>query len=85
MGWDEVRVGADLSSQYAIRQNIRHNKELRSEDLIKKVASLVDERHKVNLSKPDKVILVEVFQVRYPFPLASELFRRRYRMLTNES
>jgi hypothetical protein len=50
--------------QYAIRHNIRHNRDLRSDDLIKKVAGLVDERHKVNLSKPDKVILVEVFQVR---------------------
>lgn len=31
--------------------------------MIKKVASFVSPRHKVNLTQPDKVILVEIFQV----------------------
>lgn len=35
------------------------------QQVIDKVAGLVDQqRHKVNLGKPDKVILVEVYQVR---------------------
>jgi len=34
--------------------------------VVKQVASLIDgERHKVNLGSPDKVILVEIFQVRF--------------------
>lgn len=35
--------------------------------IIKKVAGLIDsERHKVSLEKPDKVILIEVYQVSLP-------------------
>jgi len=30
--------------------------------VIKKIASLIDDRHKVNLTKPDKVILVDIYQ-----------------------
>jgi tRNA(Ser,Leu) C12 N-acetylase TAN1 len=32
--------------------------------VIQQTASLVGATHKVNLTKPDKVIIVEVFQVR---------------------
>jgi hypothetical protein len=37
---------------------------MKSDTIVKKVASLVRaEKHKVDLGKPDKVVLVEVFQV----------------------
>ncbi|KAL2203638.1 hypothetical protein CC79DRAFT_1248025, partial [Sarocladium strictum] len=62
MGKEFALKEALADGKYAIRHNIRHNKELRSDELIKKVAGYVDERHKVNLTQPDKVILVEVFQ-----------------------
>lgn len=52
--------------QYAIRHNIRNHKVFKSDAVIKKVASLVSPKHKVNLSSPDKVILVEIFQVSKP-------------------
>lgn len=51
-------------TQYAIRQNIRNHNTFKSDEVIKKIASLVDTKHKVNLSNADKVILVEIFQVR---------------------
>lgn len=50
--------------QYAIRHNIRNHTVFKSDAIIKKIAGLVDTKHKVNLSNPDKVILVEIFQVR---------------------
>ncbi len=52
-------------SQYAIRPTIRAHNTLKRDDVIKKVASLIAPRHKVNLTTPDKVILIDIFQVRY--------------------
>ncbi|OAA49537.1 THUMP domain containing protein [Metarhizium rileyi] len=68
---DEANDDADqangLSSPspytYAIRHNIRNHTTFKSEEVIKKIAGLVDAKHNVNLSKPDKVILVEIFQL----------------------
>lgn len=51
--------------QYAIRHTIRNHEGFKSEEVIKLIAGLIDEKHQVNLSKPDKVILVEIFQVRH--------------------
>lgn len=48
--------------QYAIRHNIRNHETFKSDAVVQKIASIVDTRHKVNLGKPDKVILVEIFQ-----------------------
>ncbi|OAA81876.1 THUMP domain containing protein [Akanthomyces lecanii RCEF 1005] len=48
---------------YAIRHNIRNHNTFKSEEVIKRIASLVDTKHKVNLSSADKVILVEIFQL----------------------
>ncbi|KJZ72381.1 hypothetical protein HIM_08184 [Hirsutella minnesotensis 3608] len=48
---------------YAIRQNVRSHKLFKSREVIDKIAGLVDTKHKVNLGNPDKVILVEVFQL----------------------
>ncbi|KAG5953376.1 hypothetical protein E4U53_005791 [Claviceps sorghi] len=48
---------------YAIRHNIRNHTTFKSDEVIHKIANLIDSRHKVNLSSPDKVILVEIFQL----------------------
>ena len=53
-----------MCAQYAIRHNIRNHNTFKSDVVIKKIAGLIDKKHKVNLSKPDKVIHVEIFQVR---------------------
>ncbi|KAI1458548.1 hypothetical protein F4805DRAFT_117295 [Annulohypoxylon moriforme] len=47
---------------YAIRPSFRAHNLLKREDVIKKVAGLIDTRHKVNLTAPDKVILIDVYQ-----------------------
>ncbi|RDA93409.1 hypothetical protein CP533_1993 [Ophiocordyceps camponoti-saundersi (nom. inval.)] len=50
-------------AKYAIRYNIRNHTAFKSDAVIKMIASLIHERHKVSLGKPDKVILVEIFQL----------------------
>ncbi|OAA54500.1 thump domain containing protein [Niveomyces insectorum RCEF 264] len=48
---------------FAIRISIRHHQTLKRGDVIERVAALIDgERHKVNLDRPDKVILVDIFK-----------------------
>ncbi|XXH01127.1 N-alpha-acetyltransferase 30 [Hypoxylon texense] len=47
---------------YAIRPTFRAHNTLKRDDVIKKVASLIAPRHKVNLTSPDKVILIDIFQ-----------------------
>ncbi|KAM0240909.1 hypothetical protein ACHAP5_007708 [Fusarium lateritium] len=47
---------------YAIRYNIRNHTTFKSSEVIKKIADLVKPKHKVNLTNPDKVVLVEIFQ-----------------------
>ncbi len=52
-------------SQFAIRPTIRNHSNLKRDVVINTIAGLVnDDLHKVNLTAPDKVILVEIFQVR---------------------
>lgn len=53
--------------QYAIRPNVRANSVISRDDLIERVAALVDQRHKVNLGDPDKVIIAEITKVRAQF------------------
>ncbi|KAK8084531.1 hypothetical protein PG997_005802 [Apiospora hydei] len=48
---------------YAIRVSSRAQSNLKTQDVIKLIASLVGPRHKVDLTNPDKFILVEIFQV----------------------
>ncbi|KAF4995662.1 hypothetical protein FGRMN_4972 [Fusarium graminum] len=48
---------------YAIRYNIRNHTAFKSSEVIKKIADLVKPKHKVNLTNPDKVVLVEIFQL----------------------
>lgn len=48
---------------YAIRPTIRNHNTLQRDAIIKQVAGLVDNKHKVNLGAPDKIILIEIYQV----------------------
>ncbi|KAI2469151.1 hypothetical protein F4781DRAFT_431670 [Annulohypoxylon bovei var. microspora] len=47
---------------YAIRPTFRAHNLLKRESVIKKVAELIAPCHKVNLTAPDKVVLIEVYQ-----------------------
>lgn len=49
--------------QYCIRLSSRAHSTLKRDDIIKQVAGLIGPRHKVNLTSPDKVVLIEIFQV----------------------
>lgn len=62
--------------QYAIRHNIRNHTAFKSDAVIKKIAGFVSPKHKVNLTSPDKVIMVEIFQVSGPCPYSSRSFVR---------
>jgi tRNA acetyltransferase TAN1 len=58
-------VFANALPQYAIRPTIRHHSTLKRDMVINQVAALINnERHKVDLKKPDKVILIDIFRVR---------------------
>ncbi|KAF4978413.1 hypothetical protein FZEAL_5204 [Fusarium zealandicum] len=48
--------------QYAIRHTIRNHTAFKSSAVIKMTADLIKPEHKVNLTSPDKVVLVEIFQ-----------------------
>ncbi|EWZ92731.1 hypothetical protein FOWG_05768 [Fusarium oxysporum f. sp. lycopersici MN25] len=60
---------------YAIRYNIRNHTAFKSSEVIKKIADLVSPKHKVNLTSPDKVVLVEIFQVSGPSSRVLDLSR----------
>ncbi|GAB1317274.1 hypothetical protein MFIFM68171_07484 [Madurella fahalii] len=48
---------------FAIRPSIRNHSNLKRDVVINSIAALVnDDRHKVNLTSPDKVILVDIYQ-----------------------
>ncbi|KAK3384763.1 hypothetical protein B0H63DRAFT_522110 [Podospora didyma] len=48
---------------FAIRPTIRNNGKIKRDFVINEVAGLINnERHKVNLTAPDKVILIDVYQ-----------------------
>jgi tRNA acetyltransferase TAN1 len=53
-------------STYAIRPSMRSHMTLNRDTVIKKVAELPDPSHKVKLTEPDKVILIDVYQVFIP-------------------
>ncbi|PHH58552.1 hypothetical protein CDD81_5381 [Ophiocordyceps australis] len=54
----------DASSTYAVRYKIRkHGGVLTSSQVISQIAGLIDDGHRVDLEQPDKVVLVEVFQL----------------------
>jgi tRNA(Ser,Leu) C12 N-acetylase TAN1 len=60
---DMIRHHLLKSQQYAIRPTIRNHSTLKRDAVIKLVASLISSHHKVDLTKPDKVIIVEIYQV----------------------
>lgn len=53
---------------------MRNHTILKSEAVIKMIAGMVKPEHKVNLRTPDKVILVEIFQVCRIIPLDPLVF-----------
>ncbi|KAM0551960.1 hypothetical protein ACHAPJ_008068 [Fusarium lateritium] len=59
---EEGEGEGSASCTYAIRYNIRNHTTFKSSEVIKKIADLVSPKHKVNLTSPDKVVLVEIFQ-----------------------
>ncbi|TFB06806.1 hypothetical protein CCMA1212_000038 [Trichoderma ghanense] len=63
----EVAVPETESQQtpftYAIRHTMRNHTVLESQAVIKMIAGMIKPEHKVNLKSPDKVILVEIFQL----------------------
>lgn len=59
---EEEGKNNDNSSTYAIRPTIRNHSALKRDNLIKQIASSITDSHKVNLTNPDKVIIVEVYR-----------------------
>ncbi|GKT48415.1 tRNA dimethylallyltransferase [Colletotrichum spaethianum] len=58
---EEPKDGEKPAFTYAIRPSIRSNSSLDRDELIKQIAKTVKPRHKVNLTNPDKVVLVDSF------------------------
>ncbi|KAL8869712.1 MAG: hypothetical protein Q9174_004063 [Haloplaca sp. 1 TL-2023] len=65
--------------KFAIRTSIRNNHAMKRDDIIKRVADIVGERHTVDLKNYDKLILVEVYRVRVHSP---SLYRNYVRCMT---
>ncbi|KAF8866085.1 hypothetical protein BDZ45DRAFT_700739 [Acephala macrosclerotiorum] len=65
---DEGEAGGDddldqlTCIQYAIRPTIRNHNTLNRDAVIKQIASLIADTHKVDLTNSDKVILVDIYQ-----------------------
>ncbi|KAK0713831.1 hypothetical protein B0T26DRAFT_718592 [Lasiosphaeria miniovina] len=54
---------ADQAFTFAIRPTVRNHSKLKRDFVINEIAGLInDDRHKVNLKAPDKVILVDLYQ-----------------------
>ncbi|KAI0015855.1 hypothetical protein F4780DRAFT_762298 [Xylariomycetidae sp. FL0641] len=52
----------DGACSYAIRPSFRSHNTLKRNEVIDLVAKLIAPQHKVNLTKPDKVILIDIYQ-----------------------
>ncbi|KAK4194097.1 tRNA acetyltransferase TAN1 [Triangularia verruculosa] len=60
---NEAAQPTEKGFTFAIRPSVRNNSSLKRDAVINTIAGLInDERHKVNLTSPDKVILVDVYQ-----------------------
>ncbi|RKF63635.1 tRNA acetyltransferase TAN1 [Erysiphe neolycopersici] len=59
---EEKVKNIDDTSTYAIRPTVRNHSTLKRDQLIKQIASTISDTHKVNLTNPDKVIIVEVYR-----------------------
>ena len=64
----EIRYALTLEHQYAIRPTVRNHNTLKRDAVIKQTASMIADRHRVDLTKPDKVVIVEIYQVRKSLP-----------------
>ncbi|KAN0101773.1 hypothetical protein V8E51_012283 [Hyaloscypha variabilis] len=51
------------NSSYAIRPTTRNHTTLKRDGVIKKIADMISDVHKVDLTAPEKVILVDIYQV----------------------
>jgi len=71
LGHDEA-FGGDKPMKYAVVFNKRNNDNLDKQDCIKAIAALVKPHHVVNLTVPDRVILVEAFKSVCGLSLTSE-------------
>ncbi|PTB62471.1 hypothetical protein BBK36DRAFT_1098601, partial [Trichoderma citrinoviride] len=60
---EDGEEGKEGEKQYAIRHTMRNHTVLESQAVIKMIAGMIKPEHKVNLKSPDKVILVEIFQL----------------------
>ncbi|OBT63347.1 hypothetical protein VE03_07249 [Pseudogymnoascus sp. 23342-1-I1] len=61
-GEKEGESDAQDFCSYAIRPTIRNHSLLKRDVVINSIANLIDKSHKVSLTNPDKVILVELYQ-----------------------
>ncbi|KAI1090530.1 hypothetical protein F5B19DRAFT_321631 [Rostrohypoxylon terebratum] len=59
---DGKEEGEEKFHTYAIRPTFRAHNLLKRSEVITKVAHMIDTRHKVNLTAPDKVILIDIYQ-----------------------
>ncbi|KAK3346250.1 hypothetical protein B0T25DRAFT_462261 [Lasiosphaeria hispida] len=65
-GHPEIKASTATEHQFAIRPTMRNHNTLKRDFVINAVASLIDQdRHKVNLTSPDRVILINIYQVNY--------------------
>ena len=53
-------------AQFAIHFNTRNNTTLQRDDVIKRVAAIVGDKHKVKLDDPELTIIIEGYQVWHP-------------------
>ncbi|KAI1145881.1 hypothetical protein F4825DRAFT_442524 [Nemania diffusa] len=59
---EETGDGEGNACSYAIRPTLRAHTTLKRTDVIQQVAKMISTRHKVDLTNPDKVIIIEMFQ-----------------------
>ncbi|KAI1000303.1 hypothetical protein K3495_g7890 [Podosphaera aphanis] len=58
----EQKAEAIKGASYAIRPTIRNHNSLKRDVIIKQIAASISDSHKVDLTNPDHVIIVEVYQ-----------------------
>ena len=61
-GQEGTEAEAKEKFSYAIRPTIRNHNQLKRKEIIDTVANLIHDDHKVDLTNPDRTILIEVYQ-----------------------
>ncbi|KAH6653737.1 THUMP domain-containing protein [Truncatella angustata] len=59
---DKPQDEQNQGPSYAIRYSSRAHSTLKRDEVIKQIAALIGPRHKVNLTAPDKVVIIEIYQ-----------------------